>query len=191
MVKTVEVKVTDPKLLEEVDALKEKVRTAETIWNDLEIQNTTLRKQLVSAQQQVQVYEDALWMFMSDPICSQMYLRKVLLACHCATKLIHSSYPRLSLPQSLQKELEDRTSIQHLTADAAEVESSPPKVASSAVGPAVDAVVIEPVAAPPAAVGVTQAPADAPLPPLERIDSSNSIEVRCWLFADRFVKFVQ
>ena len=70
MVKTVEVKVTDPKLLEEVDALKEKVRTAETIWNDLEIQNTTLRKQLVSAQQQVQVYEDALWMFMSDPICS-------------------------------------------------------------------------------------------------------------------------
>ena len=93
MVKTVEVKVTDPKLLEEVDALKEKVRTAETIWNDLEIQNTTLRKQLVSAQQQVQVYEDALWMFMSDPICSQMYLRKVLLACHCATKLIYSSYP--------------------------------------------------------------------------------------------------
>ena len=56
MVKTVEVKVTDPKLLEEVDALKEKVRTAETIWNDLEIQNTTLRKQLVSAQQQVQVF---------------------------------------------------------------------------------------------------------------------------------------
>ena len=46
---------TDPKLVEEVDSLKEKVRTAETIWNDLEIQNTTLRKQLGSAQQQVQV----------------------------------------------------------------------------------------------------------------------------------------
>ena len=53
--KTVEVKVTDPKLLEEVDALKEKVRTAETIWNDLEIQNTTIRKQLANAQQQAQV----------------------------------------------------------------------------------------------------------------------------------------
>ena len=55
VVKTVEVKVTDPKLLEEVDSLKEKVRTAETIWNDLEIQNTSLRKQLAAAQQQVQV----------------------------------------------------------------------------------------------------------------------------------------
>ena len=55
VVKTVEVKVTDPKLLEEVDALKEKVRTAETIWNDLEIQNTTIRKQLANAQQQAQV----------------------------------------------------------------------------------------------------------------------------------------
>lgn len=50
-----EVKVPDPQLIEEVDSLKEKVRTAETIWNDLEIQNTSLRKQLASAQQQVQV----------------------------------------------------------------------------------------------------------------------------------------
>ena len=55
VVKTVEVKVTDPKLIEEVDTLKEKVRTAETIWNDLEIQNTSLRKQLTAAQQQAQV----------------------------------------------------------------------------------------------------------------------------------------
>ena len=55
--KTVEVKVTDPKLLEEVDSLKEKVRTAETIWNDLEIQNTSLRKQLSTAQQQFQALQ--------------------------------------------------------------------------------------------------------------------------------------
>ena len=38
-----------------MDTLKEKVRTAETIWNDLEIQNTSLRKQVTAAQQQVQV----------------------------------------------------------------------------------------------------------------------------------------
>ena len=89
--------------------------------------------------------------------------------------------------QSLQKELEERTSIQHLTS--AEVELKPPiKNEASSVG--------ESAAAPPSAVAVVAAVAgvDQPLAAegpevgssLTRTDSSNSIEVYIWIDIDGY-----
>jgi hypothetical protein len=55
IVKTVEVEVADPKVIEELDSVKKKLRTTESVLNDLELQNTSLRKLHISTEEELQV----------------------------------------------------------------------------------------------------------------------------------------